>query len=656
MRWFRVPAFTGIQAAADDADRGTLRICEGCLPLGPGGLRSAPVWDAVGTADNLSSSSWNYLSGSDDGKGNSVVWASRFGEVHDVKVFSSANTDLVLLPAGYGVSVGSLYQQDKACMSAIGNRMVAFGDGSAEALSAGKGPPTAIVQIAPDNKIYHQEYSRFPNCKFYIQGPRKTLFASGNKNNPLKVYISEPAGLTQPHRDSLYSSEATGSVDLLMTDASEITALSSLGNNVAVHTDAGIFLLSPSNPDQASSGYRVEQAPTSVASAAVNLQVVAGEDGTQPYYLGFDGQIWKDPAGPGSEQKHTYADPVQASAKAKGRWDVDHPIDLSDSFSAYEPETGMYWVYMKTKEWEEYQSTLPPSVPGSISAVAAPGAPSTISAALPPQAPSGISALSSPGKPWLVSALAEPGAPSSISATVVGGTIVAPGAPSGISALAQPGAPSGISALAQPGAPSSISAVLATQAPGAPSNISALAEPGAPSAISALAEPGAPSNISAVHQVQVPGAPSSISALAEPGAPSAISATFQCDAANPCDVTASNPATVNVNLTWLTVSATGTLIWQGNNPFGATWGHGGWEGTLNINTGGTHSCILEPVPQVGQQTLLKISFATGGGGVAWKTLVKDWSGVPNNCAALRCKPYGTYTLTEFNINYVAIVS
>lgn len=328
MRFFRIPSFTGVESHRDDADRGTLRIAEGCVPSGPGGLRSGPVWQDLGKVSIYSTGSDNQLSGADDGKGNSLLFASRAEIIHDVKCFPTANTTMVSLGNTYNVASAahngvSIYTSNNAYLSAIGNRAVGWGDGSAEAMLGGKGPPVASYNTFPDGEMYTMEYSWFPNCRFFVVGPNKCIFAAGNPSNPLTVYISEPAGLSVPVRDSPYSTPMSkpttnpgvlSTVDILMSDAAQITALSNRGNQVVVHTDAGAFLLYAPTPDQAEDGYRVAQAPSTVTSAGVNQSVTGGEDGTQPYYLGHDGQIYKDEASSrGSEETDRYSDPDQAS-------------------------------------------------------------------------------------------------------------------------------------------------------------------------------------------------------------------------------------------------------------------------------------------------------------------------------------------------------
>ena len=505
MRFFRIPAFTGIETHRDDADRGSLRVVEGCVPHGPGGLRSGPVWKKIGDVDLFSSSDQNHMHASDDGKGNSIVYVSRTDEVHDIAVFSTEHTEIVSLGASYAVADPTPYRADDASITPIGNRLYAMGDGSTEAAYVGKGPPTATASVFPDEELYDQEWSRFPSCKFYVQGPKKTIFASGNPDKPLTVYISEPAGLTNPYRDSPHSTELTNhnpgvlsTVDILSSNASKITALSTRGDQVVVHTDKGCHLLYSPKADQADTGYRVEQVPATNFSGAVNSQVVSGESGSQHFWMGHDGQIYKDEAASrGAEDFRGYADAAQANWKAKGQWEKEHPVDLSDAFATYDPQSGMYWVYTRSDEYDHSLSGLIPEFPLNLQSSVIPDA---------PDAPIGLGSVISipdaPGIPLALDSIASPGIPRALTSILIPDP---PSAPTITDSVLIPDPPSEPLLLISnvvfpPGVPRDLTSSLIPDAPGAPrlltSAITAVDAPGTPrlltSAITAVDAPGAP--------------------------------------------------------------------------------------------------------------------------------------------------------------------
>lgn len=519
MRFFRIPAFTGIETHRDDADRGSLRVVEGCVPHGPGGLRSGPVWKKIGDVDLFSESDQNHMHASDDGKGNSVVYVSRTDEVHDIAVFSTEHTEIVSLGASYAVAAPTPYRAEDASITPIGNRLYAMGDGSAEAAYTGKGPPTAVASVFPDEELYDQEWSRFPNCKFYVQGPQKTIFASGNPDKPLTVYVSEPAGLTNPYRDSPHSTELTNhnpgvlsTVDILSSNASKITALSTRGDQVVVHTDKGCHLLYSPKSDQAQTGYRVEQVPATNFSGAVNSQVVAGESGSQHFWMGHDGQIYKDEAASrGAEDFRGYADAAQANWKAKGQWEKEHPVDLSDAFATYDPQSGMYWVYARADEYDQAQSNLAPDFPLNLQSSVIPDAPG-----VPQGLGSAITTPDSPTKPLTLTSNLIPDPPTEPQLLTSILVPDPPSAPQGLNSIVSPGIPLGLTStvIFEPNAPEGLNSVVVFE-PGAPRLLTSSATPDAPgaprlltSAITAVNAPGAPRLLtSAITAVNAPGAP-----------------------------------------------------------------------------------------------------------------------------------------------------
>lgn len=488
MRFFRIPSFTGIETHRDDADRGSLRVVEGCLPFGSGGLRSGPVWENAGSVQVQSPDEENQLLASDDGKGNSALFVTRLNEVHDMALSTAEHVEVSFFVSTYSVvDPLDLYRNARAVISPVGNRLFSFGDSDGEAVFIGKGPPTAQASVFPDETLYSYEWSRFPNCKFFVQGPKKTLFASGNPDKPLTVYISEPASKTSPYRDTPYSTSNTNqtpgsmsTVDILGSNASEITALSTRGDQVVVHTDKGCHLLYAPSSDQAETGYRVEQAPATNFSAAVNPQVVGGESGTMSFWLGHDGQIYKDESSSrGAEDKKSQADPDQASWKAKGLWEKELPIDLRNSFATYDPQSGMYWIYVLSPEYlDEISDNAPglvinvealPVAPGDISSFSADGViPGTVSdlvveISLPGEVTNLVAEQSLPGTVSLSVAPVSPGDISSITAETL-----LPGMVTMLEALGPPGTAQNLSA--DPIEPGQVLSLQADSA--APGNIS----------------------------------------------------------------------------------------------------------------------------------------------------------------------------------------
>ena len=498
---------------------------------------------------------------------------------------TSEHTEVSLFSSTYSVvDPLDLYRNERAVISPVGNRLFSFGDSDGEAVFIGKGPPTAQASVFPDETLYSYEWSRFPNCKFFVQGPKKTLFASGNPDKPLTIYISEPASKTSPYRDTPYSTSETNqfpgsmsTVDILGSNASEITALSTRGDQVIVHTDKGCHILYAPSSDQAETGYRVEQAPATNFSAAVNPQVVGGESGTMSYWLGHDGQVYKDEsASRGAEDKKSQADPDQASWKAKGLWEKELPIDLRDAFATYDPQSGMYWFYVLSPEFlKSIENDIPsvvlrldakPLIPGAVSnldAVVKPGLVTDFAAK--PQLPGLINNLvAAPGVVGLISSLdVKPEIPGVVNGDNFSAVPALPGSVSNLDGLPEipgivssfvteikPGLISNLDAKpALPGIVSNFNGISVTVGlvsnldakpalPGIVSNINGVsgtvglvsnldAKPALPGLISNLSTEGNPGEVSNLDaKPALPGAVSSTNATpADPGIVSALNTT-----------------------------------------------------------------------------------------------------------------------------------
>jgi len=291
-----------------------------------------------------------YVSSVADNVGNNFIYLSdetpsSIYELHAFQNAEDTSPGMGATVTSAGTALKQIIGTTSAYATNVGGRNMATGNGGANPVFVGYGGATGT-----GTDFYALERTEFSKCTMFVRGPGKTLYAAGDPSNKLTVYISESAGVSNEAKDSIYSSGNLSKVNLLMTDATMITALSVLGSYVVVHTDAGVTLLYGTKPTQSSTGFRVEQVASPVSSGAVNQRVVGGQR-SQPFFLGRDGQIWKDEsttAGP--DGKPMYSDPRQASWKAKGIWSDDSAADLSTSFATYDPGAGMYFVHLPTLE------------------------------------------------------------------------------------------------------------------------------------------------------------------------------------------------------------------------------------------------------------------------------------------------------------------
>ena len=358
MRYQEISTFSGIENHRQDTNKGTLRVCENAVMGASGSLRSLPRWEK--SFDINVPSSGSFLTKATDVLGNSYAISSNEGVIDSIKIFINEKpVPSKLGPLDFSSNV-ELSSDTQTFLNDVGSRVAIAGNGTdlkkiSETLNADGKRDLVIEDLVNSggNNIYKLEESKFPNCTMFIVGMKKSIYGAGNPQNPLTVYISEPSSTEDPFRAGIYSS-AMSKVEILCSNATKITALSSYQNYVVVHTDAGVVLLYSPEQTQASTGFRVEQITAAANSGAINQNCVAGSAIIQPYYLGVDGQIYKDSsARRGPDNKPSFSDVEQVTAKAKGLWDRHIKGDLSKSFSAYDTFSGIYNFYLPNDNTSE---------------------------------------------------------------------------------------------------------------------------------------------------------------------------------------------------------------------------------------------------------------------------------------------------------------
>ena len=355
MRFFRIPNFSGIEGHRDDANRGSMAVVEGCIPQPTGGLRSSPQWKELVDLSGveISQSVNNQVDVMSNSSGDKIAYISRNKKIHDIGVLRNSTGTMEEFTETQTVVNDESFSKQDAYFNSVGNRSLVFGDGSANAKQVGINDVDYAYE--PDKQLYSMEWRSFPLCKYFVIGPSKCLFAAGDCNNPLTIYVSEPANLSNPDTDSPYSDFAVSKVDLLLTNATKITGLSVVNNQVVVHTDKGCSLLYAPKPGQASSGYRTEQTPSSAFSGAASHASVTNSDGPMPFWLGHDGQIYKDESASRSgEEVESESDKDQATYIPKGVWDQEHPDDLSKTFAAYDASSGTYLIFIENPHYTRW--------------------------------------------------------------------------------------------------------------------------------------------------------------------------------------------------------------------------------------------------------------------------------------------------------------
>lgn len=346
MRYFRVKNFSGIQNQAEetDQDRGSLTICENAVPYPKGSIRSAPIWKRVYQNLTLPNDSLVYCL---DNNGHKIVVSKKGSNVHGLAWVTNPNS-VDKLPSTNTTVTKTNNSLTGGFINKVGSELF-VGDGTNANLRWGEttGFDFVALQQQPD-KLYAQAVEVFPSCTSFVVGPDKAIYASGNSADPMAVYVSEPATIANPDVEDAIQGIYSGvmsTVNIIMSEASRITALSTFRNYVVVHTDVGVALLYRTEKQQAGTGYRVQQTASPTVSGALSPNSASANMGVRPFYLGTDGQIYKDEAARAG-QDHVTEGRVQEiiSWKAVNAWNRYVDVDLTGSFTTYEPSAEFFGV------------------------------------------------------------------------------------------------------------------------------------------------------------------------------------------------------------------------------------------------------------------------------------------------------------------------
>ena len=326
-----------------------MTICENAVPYPKGCIRSAPIWNKVYGGYDLSSFSGN-IGALQDSNSHRIVVTKNGGAVTGLAWYPNSSTPNKL-PSGSALTLtdSSTAMTGKIFINRVGSEFF-FGNGSDANLRWGEDTSFAFEPLAATTTYYAQAQEVFPACTSFVVGPDKAIYASGDAANPLRVYVSEPATIANPDSGDAVQGIYSGILsftDIIMSEAKEITALSTFRNYVVVHTNAGSALLYRTDRTQAGTGYRVEQTASPTVAGAENPNCVSASMGVRPFYLGTDGQIYKDEAARAS-QDHVTEGRVDEiiSWKAVSAWDRHVDKNLTDSFTAYEPSSEFFAAFV----------------------------------------------------------------------------------------------------------------------------------------------------------------------------------------------------------------------------------------------------------------------------------------------------------------------
>lgn len=343
MKYFRIRSFSGVQNPRSglDEDRGAMRLLSNTIPYPIGTLSSAPQWDRV--YENVTPSAGNIQTFTDANSNRVVIGTNTVGQTTNI-AFLPATTSLNPEPTGNALDLNTYSYQTQPYFNVIDRRVI-IGSGKLQYPNKEiSGQTSWALQdfVKPEDGLADQVVESFPECKVFVVGPQKAVYAAGNEQNPLTVYISEPQDILGGGLLGIESG-VMSSVAIPLTGATHITALSTFREYVVVHTDAGVVLLTRPSNQQASTGWRVEQISTATNAGASSPNTVSPSLGSAPFYLGTDGQIYKNQTEPATDEALQPRAREIASFQAVGQWDADIR-NLDGAFSTYDTSGNWFIV------------------------------------------------------------------------------------------------------------------------------------------------------------------------------------------------------------------------------------------------------------------------------------------------------------------------
>lgn len=370
MEYFPIRSFRPIETREEntDQDRTVMRLCEGLLPYPNGALCTGPKWAKVWGQSALGAQITTALrnAGATETKAHFVrvtansqvllvVW--RYIDGLDTTANSCLGIWLVTgqdpaLGTSPTITVtatsGSVYREKNVnapwFASRIGNRIY-FGNGIDANLQWSGGALSALGPSSTPADIYDNSRVAIPPCTSFVMSGNKSVFASGNASVPKRVWITHPPTAAFPFNEGIYSTD-TSFIDVSLSEATKVTALSAYQNYVTAHTDAKPVNLY--DVDGATDGFKCVQSPGAANSSAPSPNGVRDINGLASYYVGADGEIYKDEAvrvGPFDKRPSRDQDIVTTLGVNDWNRDMKKPVTSSGLHTAYDRRTGIFWIW-----------------------------------------------------------------------------------------------------------------------------------------------------------------------------------------------------------------------------------------------------------------------------------------------------------------------
>lgn len=368
MEYFTIRNFRPIEAkeSATDQDRSVMRLCEGVLPFPQGALCAGPEWKSLWGLNELGTEITNALTGdtaatdkahfvtvSKNGHTFLVCWS--LDQARPLGFFyvggSNANSDLdetgsVTITATAGAVYRDKHASKEWFASHIAGRII-LGNGTDENLVWYDGALSILGPNSQPADLNKRSRVRIPPCTCFRQHVNRSIFATGNETQPLRVWITDAPNVGEPFVDGIYSLQ-TSYIDVHPHGgATRNVALAVFMQYVVVHTDKAPVNLY--GVDNSTDGWKCLQSPSAANASAINPNCVGDANGDAAFYLGSDLEVYQDQAirsGP-FEKRGARAQEI-VTEQGAGEWNeqAKFPLLTYGYHTVYDRNNRLFWMFM----------------------------------------------------------------------------------------------------------------------------------------------------------------------------------------------------------------------------------------------------------------------------------------------------------------------
>jgi hypothetical protein len=368
LEYFTIKNFRPVEVKEDstDQDRTVLRLCEGLVPVPQGALSSGPEWKLLWGIDDLADRAATLLAAADQTKTHFlklnrldrtfiIAWSCVLSRALGIFEVVSAPleteldaTDNVVLTAPADAAWRDKDGTAAWFASPIGDRWL-LGNGIDANLQWRAAALTVFGPATPPADIYNLGRIRIPPCTCFRMNEARNLFATGNADLPMRVWITEAPTVKYPFFDGIQSLDVSFIDVPAHGGATAIRAMSLYQSYITLHTDRAPINVYGVNGT--SDGWKCQSAASAANASALNPDCVGDAEGDASFYLGTDLEVYSDQAvrsGPWEKRGARAQEIVTEQGSEVWNRDMQRSGASRGYALLYDRDTRLAWIFARS--------------------------------------------------------------------------------------------------------------------------------------------------------------------------------------------------------------------------------------------------------------------------------------------------------------------